>query len=60
VEDGQEASLCAKVLRIGKDLEQCGGTGLKEQGEQLSLVLPDQRYKLMWDAEDEMKVADRK
>jgi hypothetical protein len=59
VQDGQEASVCAKVLRIGKDLEQCGGAGLKEQGEQLSLVLPDQRHKLMWDAEDEMIVAYR-
>jgi hypothetical protein len=59
VQDGQEASVCAKVLRIGKDLEQCGGAGLKEQGEQLSLVLPDQRHKLMWDAEDEMIVAHR-
>ena len=59
VQDGQEASLCAQVLGIGKDLEQCGGTGFKEQRKQLSLVLPHQRHKLMWNAEDEMKVADR-
>ena len=59
VEDGQEASLGAKVLRIGRDLEQCGSTGLKEQRKQLSLVLPHQRHQLMWDAEDEMIVADR-
>jgi len=38
--DGQEASLCAQVLRIGKDIEQCGDTGIKEQRKQLSLVLP--------------------
>ena len=59
VEDGQEASLYAKMLRIGGDLEQCGSTGLKEQGKQLPLVLPYQRHKLMWDAEDEMIVVDR-
>ena len=59
VQDGQEASLCAQVLGIGKDLEQCGGTGLKEQRKQLSLVLPHQRHKLVWNAEDEMEVADR-
>ena len=51
--------MCAKVLGIGKDLEQRGGAGFKEQAEQLPLVLPDQRHKLMWDAEDEMIVADR-
>ena len=59
VQDGQEASLCAKMLRIGRDIEQRGSTGLKEQGKQLSLVLPYQRHKLMWDAEDEMIVVDR-
>jgi hypothetical protein len=47
VQDGQEASLCAEVLRIGKDLELRGGAGLKEQGKQLSLVLPHQRHKLV-------------
>src|ERR1700678_3688669 len=57
VQDGQEASLGAKMLRIGGDLEQCGSTGLKEQGKQLPLVLPHQRHKLVWNAEDEMKVA---
>src|ERR1700722_8792340 len=31
VQDGQEASVCAKVLGIGKDLEQRGGAGFKEQ-----------------------------
>jgi hypothetical protein len=30
VQDGQEARVCAKVLRIGKDLEQRGGAGFKE------------------------------
>jgi hypothetical protein len=60
VQDGHEARLCTKVLRIGKDLEHCGGTGFEEQGEQPSLVLPDQWHKLMWDAEDEMIVADRR
>jgi hypothetical protein len=59
VQDGQKASLGAKVLRIGRDLEQCGGTGLKEQGKQLSLVLPHQWHKLVWDADDKVIVADR-
>jgi hypothetical protein len=31
VQEGHEATLCIKVLRIGKDLEQRGGAGLKEQ-----------------------------
>src|ERR1700758_3973281 len=60
VQDGQEARLCAEMLRVGSDVEQRGSAGLEEQGEQLPLVLPHQRHKRMWDAEDEMIVVDGK
>src|SRR5271170_4353582 len=58
VQNGQEAKLCAEMPGIGSDVEQRGGTGLEQQGKQLPLVLPHQRHKRMWDAEDEMIVAD--
>ena len=59
VQDGQEAKLCTEMLRISTDLEQRGRTGFEQQGKQLPLVLPHQWHKCMWDAEDEMIVADR-
>ena len=31
VQDGQEAKLCAEMLRINSDLEQRGGTGFEQQ-----------------------------
>ena len=58
MQDGQEAELCAETLGIGSDIEQRGGTGLEEQGKQLPFVLPHQRHKRMWNAEDQVVVVD--
>jgi hypothetical protein len=58
VQDGQEAKLCVEMLRIGSDVEQRGGTGFEQQGEELPFVLPHQRHKRMWQAEDQVVVAD--
>jgi len=58
VQDGQEANLCAEMLRINSDLEQRGGTGFEQQGKELPLVLPHQRHQHMRHAEDQVVVAD--
>ena len=58
MQDGQEAETGAKMLRVGRDLEQCGGAGLEQQREQESLVLPHHGDKGVRHAEDQMVVAD--
>ena len=54
----RKPSWYAEMAGIGSDVEQRGRTGLEQQGKQLPLVLPHQRHKRMWEAEDEMIVAD--
>ena len=58
VQNGQEAKLCAEMPGIGSDFEQRGGAGFEQQGKELPLVLPHQRHKHMWNAEDQVVVAD--
>ena len=44
---------------IGCDFQQRGGACFEQQSEEPPLVLPHQRHKRMWNAEDQVVVADR-
>ncbi len=55
----RKPSCAPRWLGIGSDVEQRGRTGLEQQGKQRRrLFWPHQRHKRMWEAEDEMIVAD--
>ena len=56
MQDGQEAGLSAKMLGIGGDFEQRGGTGFEQQREEPPLVLPHQRDQRVRHAEDQVIV----
>jgi hypothetical protein len=59
MQNAEEADLSTEMLGIGSHLEQCGGAGFKQQGEENLLVLPDQGDQGVRDTEDEVIVADR-
>src|SRR5262245_33124009 len=59
MQDAEEAEVSTEMLGIGRHLEQGGGTGFKQQGEENPLVLPDQGDQGVRDAKDEVIVADR-
>src|SRR5580658_1575962 len=54
VQDGEQASLSAEMLRIGCDFQQRGGACFEQQSEEPPLVLPHERHKHMWNAEDQV------
>jgi len=55
VQDAEEADLGTEMFRIRGHFQQSGSRGIEQQSEQDLLVLPDQRDKQVWHAEDEMK-----
>ena len=59
VQDAQEAGLGTQILPLRRDLDQGGGTGMKQECVESLLVLPDQRHQLMGKTEDQMEVSDR-
>src|ERR1700675_3647300 len=56
MQNAEEAYFSAEVLRIGGNLQECLGTGLKEQLEEYFLVLPDERDQRVWHAEHQVIV----
>jgi hypothetical protein len=56
VQDGEEANLCAKMLRIGRDFQQCLCHGTKQQVVQQGRIALTQPVQLMRQGEDHMKV----
>src|SRR5665213_4107187 len=59
MQDAEKADVRAPMLRVGGNLKQCGRTGLEQESKEDLLVLPDQRDQSMWNAEDQVIVADR-
>src|SRR4051794_30529552 len=59
VEHTQETDLCAKMLRIGGDLQQGCGAGTEQEVVDDLLILQGQPRQLVWDGEDDMNVVDR-
>jgi len=59
MQNAEEAEVRTEMLGIGRDFEQGGGTGFKQQGEENPLVLPDQGDQSVRDAKDEVVVVDR-
>ncbi len=58
VQNAEEADLDAETPGIGGHFQECGSGGPEQEGEQDSLVSPDQRDKGVRDAEDNVKVTD--
>jgi hypothetical protein len=56
VQDGQESDLCAKMLRIGRDFQQCFCHGTKQQVVQQSRIALTQPVQLVGQCEHHMEV----
>ena len=56
MQDAEKPDFHSEALRIGADFEYGCGTGLKQEMEERSLVLPDERHELVWNAEDDVEV----
>src|ERR1700675_1394339 len=56
MQNAEEAYFSAEVLRIGSNLQECLGTGLKEHLEEHFLVLPNERDQRVWHAEHQVIV----
>src|SRR5215831_14013985 len=59
VQNAEAAEVSTEMFGISRHVEQGGGTGFKQQGEENPLVLPDQGDQGVRDAKDEVIVADR-
>ena len=59
VEHTQETDLCAKMLRIGGDLQQGCSAGAEQEVVDDLLILQGQPRQLMWDGEDDVNIVDR-
>jgi hypothetical protein len=59
MEDAEKTGLRTQILPFGCNLDQGGGTGMKQEPVEDPLVLPDEWNQLMRQAEDQMEVIDR-
>jgi len=59
MQNAEEPDLCAQMLGVGSNLQQCGRTGFEKQLEENLLVLPNERDQRVWDAEDQVVVIHR-
>src|SRR5688572_9740047 len=57
MQDAEESDLCTEMLWVSSYFQEGGSAGFKQESEQDPLVLPDQRYQSVRDAEDEVIVA---
>ena len=56
VQDGEESDLCAEVLRIGRDFQQCFCYGTKQQVVQQGRIALTQSVQLVGQCEHHMEV----
>jgi hypothetical protein len=59
VQDGNDANLSAKALRVCRYFQQGGGNGGKQQIVKAAWVLEREHVQFMWNAEDDMEVCRR-
>ena len=59
MQDAEKPDFHSEALRIGADFEHGCSTGFKQEMEERPLVLPDERYQLVWNTEHDVEVVHR-
>jgi hypothetical protein len=59
MQDAEKPDFHSEALRIGADFEHGCSTGFKQEMKENPLVLPDERYQIMWNAEHDVEVVHR-
>ena len=57
MQDGEESNLCSEMLRIACKLAERFGDGAEQQAVEFGLILQNESVQLMWQREDDVKVA---